>query len=149
MVEFFEYIFFSVRILFGQLSAAMLLLLLSVVANRWRDWSEQRRIWMRVFLIIGAVFYPLALGLGLYDPYAWGYDHRLLMACAVCALLAAWRYPLMSLWLTLAAIAHASHWGESNNLWDYLIDPLTMLWALLWWLYERFRGVKHAKVPSV
>lgn len=83
--------------------------------------------------LIAIIFYPLALGLGMLDPYAWGYGSIGLLICAVvfailCGL-AGWT---KGVWiLSVAIIAWAAHWHESANLWDYLLDPFLAIWALL------------------
>ena len=84
-------------------------------------------------VLIAIVFYPLALGLGMLDPYAWGYGSiGLLIATIFFAIvcgLAGWT---KGVWiLSFAIIAWAAHWHESANLWDYLLDPFLAIWALL------------------
>lgn len=82
--------------------------------------------------IIAIVFYPLALGLGMLDPYAWGYGSIGLLAgvlafSIICSL-ANWN---KGLWIiALAIIAWSFHWHESTNLWDYLLDPFLAGWAI-------------------
>ena len=83
--------------------------------------------------LIAIAFYPLALGLGMLDPYAWGYGSiSLLIATIFFAIvcgLAGWT---KGVWiLSFAIIAWAVHWHESANLWDYLLDPFLAIWALL------------------
>lgn len=83
--------------------------------------------------LIAIVFYPLALGFGMVDPYVWGYGSLgLLIAVILFAIvcgLAGWT---KGVWiLSLAMIAWASHWHESANLWDYLLDPFLAIWALV------------------
>jgi hypothetical protein len=83
--------------------------------------------------LIAIVFYPLALGLGMLDPYAWGYGSTgLLIATIFFAIwfgLTGWT---KGVWiLSFAIIAWATHWHESTNLWDYLLDPFLAIWALL------------------
>ena len=83
--------------------------------------------------LIAIAFYPLALGLGMLDPYAWGYGSiGLLIATIFFAIvcgLAGWT---KGVWiLSFAIIAWAAHWHESANLWDYLLDPFLAIWALL------------------
>lgn len=82
---------------------------------------------------IAIAFYPLALGFGMLDPYAWGYGSLgLLIATIFFAIvcgLAGWT---KGVWiLSFAIIAWAVHWHESANLWDYLLDPFLAIWALL------------------
>jgi hypothetical protein len=82
---------------------------------------------------IAIVFYPLALGFGMIDPYAWGYGSTLffiavLFVAVVCGL-ANWS---KGVWMiALAILAWAAHWHESANLWDYLLDPFLVIWALM------------------
>lgn len=80
------------------------------------------------WLIVGlaAVFYPLALGLGPFDPYAVGYQPwPLLLAGGV--LLRCRRDD----WLLILSAALAGYAGGLfGNLWDALIDPLLVLAAL-------------------
>jgi hypothetical protein len=83
--------------------------------------------------LIAIVFYPLALGLGMLDPYAWGYGSiGLLIATIFFAIvcgLAGWT---KGIWiLSFAIIAWTARWHESANLWDYLLDPFLAIWALL------------------
>jgi hypothetical protein len=82
---------------------------------------------------IAIVFYPLALGFGMIDPYAWGYGSTLffiavLLFATVCGL-ANWS---KGVWMiAIAILAWAAHWHESANLWDYLLDPFLAIWALM------------------
>ncbi len=82
--------------------------------------------------LIAIVFYPLALGFGMLDPYAWGYSSigfllAVILFAIICGL-AGWA---KGIWMiSFAIIAWASHWHESANLWDYLLDPFLAIWAL-------------------
>ena len=83
--------------------------------------------------LIAIAFYPLALGLGMLDPYVWGYGSiGFLIATIFLAIacgLAGWT---KGVWiLSIAIIAWTVHWHESANLWDYLLDPFLAIWALL------------------
>ena len=156
MLEWNDMLIAALRTLFGQWSASMLLLIFlsgwrlvgraqhGILSQSTAFGYRQLRSWLTVMLLIALLFYPLALGFGRFDPYALGFDQRLVVICAVCALAAAWRYPLVSIWLVLAAVVHAAGMGESNNLWDYLFDPLSIIWALIWWLRQCFGGLKSA-----
>ena len=81
---------------------------------------------------ISLCFYPFALGVGMIDPYAWGYGSIaflvvVLFFALVCGL-ANWS---KGVWIiAIAIIAWAAHWHESANLWDYLLDPFLAIWAL-------------------
>jgi hypothetical protein len=90
---------------------------------------------------IAIVFYPMALGLGMIDPYAWGYGSTIffiavLLFAVVCGL-ANWS---KGVWMiAIAIIAWAAHWHESANLWDYLLDPFLAIWALMALIGTLFR----------
>ena len=92
--------------------------------------------------IISICFYPFALGLGMTDPYAWGYGSiaflvAVLFFALVCGL-ANWS---RGVWIiAIAIIAWAAHWHESANLWDYLLDPFLAIWALV-----AFIGILYRK----
>jgi len=82
--------------------------------------------------LIAIIFYPLALGFGMMDPYAWGYGSiaffiAVLFFALVCGL-ANWS---KGVWIiAIAILAWAAQWHESANLWDYLLDPFLAIWAL-------------------
>ena len=92
--------------------------------------------------ILAIVFYPFALGLGMADPYAWGYGSivfliGVILVAIVCGL-ANWS---KGVWMiSIAIITWSAHWHESANLWDYLLDPFIAIWAIsatLGTLYRR------------
>jgi len=84
-----------------------------------------------VFIAIG--FYPFALGLGMIDPYAWGYGSiPFFIAVLFFALLCGLAHWSKGVWIiAIAILAWAAHWHESANLWDYLLDPFLAIWALV------------------
>ncbi|WP_215326712.1 hypothetical protein [Polynucleobacter sp. JS-Mosq-20-D10] len=119
-----------VRGVTGELSVVTMLLLWSSVLPS----AKKTPLGFKVPVVLIAIaFYPLALGLGMLDPYAWGYGSiGLLIATIFFAIvcgLAGWT---KGVWiLSFAIIAWAAHWHESANLWDYLLDPFLAIWALL------------------
>lgn len=119
-----------VRGVTGELSIVTMLLLWSSVL----PFAKKTPLGFKVAVaLIAIAFYPLALGLGMLDPYAWGYGSiGLLIATIFFAMacgLAGWT---KGVWiLSFAIIAWAAHWHESANLWDYLLDPFLAIWALL------------------
>lgn len=79
------------------------------------------------------VLYPSALGLGLrnFDSYslgwpwlAWLPSLLLFGGVALTAGLLVWRGNRFGWVLAAAAAAYLGRWQESNNFWDYLLDPL-------------------------
>lgn len=119
-----------VRGVVGDLSVVLTLLLWSSVLLPSRSAPTSFKL---AIAFISLAFYPLALGLGMIDPYAWGYGSIGLLAAVllfalVCGL-AGW---MRGVWIiALAIIAWAAHWHESANLWDYVLDPLLAIWAFI------------------
>lgn len=94
-----------------------------------RDWIA-----LTVLLAVTAVIlYPMALGLGYFDPYALGYESVYFRLSLLLVALMAW-YVRLYLIVTTIVLAGAGDLGdvfESDNLWDYLIDPLASVYALV------------------
>ena len=124
------------RGLTGDLSITTVLLLLRFVLGRQFGWSPaeaRERLALQTLISSAALaLYPLALGLGPFDPYRLGFGSPWLVGAVSLAALAAWRacMPLAALCAALALLAWAGGWYESANLWDYLLDPLLAAWAL-------------------
>jgi len=91
--------------------------------------------------IIAILFYPLALGFGMLDPYAWGYGSLgLLLAIVLFALVCGLLGWTKGVWIiAIAIVAWAGHLHESTNLWDYVLDPLLCLWALISCIHVVYR----------
>lgn len=82
----------------------------------------------------GAAFlYPFALGWTQFDPYALGYGSIGFVGALLLMTLAAWhfRQTVVVLIVVAAVLAYLSGAYESRNLWDYLIDPLVSVYALV------------------
>jgi hypothetical protein len=82
--------------------------------------------------LVAIAFYPLALGVGMLDPYAWGYGSIALLAAVILTALIAWLAGSnrIAIILALATLAWAAGWHESTNLWDYIPDPFLGFWAI-------------------
>jgi len=82
--------------------------------------------------VAGLALYPLALGMGAWDPYRLGYgDPWFLTALLVVALAALLLdVPVVTVCIAVGVLAWALRAYESRNLWDYLLDPLVFAWAL-------------------
>lgn len=119
-----------VRGVTGELSVVTMLLLWSSMLPA----AKRTPLGFKVPLaLIAIAFYPLALGLGMVDPYALGYGSIALLIVvilfAIVCGLAGWT---KGVWIiSFAMIAWAAHWHESTNLWDYLLDPFLAIWALI------------------
>ena len=77
--------------------------------------------------------YPYALGWTRFDPYALGFGSVEFITALLLITLAAWgaRLNLIVLVVVVAVLAFLGGAYESRNLWDYLIDPLVSVYALI------------------
>ncbi len=119
-----------VRGIAGDLSIATLLLL-GLSFNRKIE--AQQKSGLLAFVAIAALaLYPFALGLGMFDPYRLGFGNLWFITGLLLIALTAWirQYTLIALSLSLAVLAWSIGWYESNNLWDYLLDPWVSVYAL-------------------
>ena len=114
----------------GELSITSMLLL-------WTAYFSPKEIHvpavMKVWIALVAIaFYPLALGVGMIDPYAWGYGSITLLAGVLATALVAWLAGSnrIAIILAVAILAWTVGWHESTNLWDYILDPFLGLWAI-------------------
>lgn len=79
-------------------------------------------------LTAGVILYPMALGLGIFDPYqaGWGFSWLFVVLCGVTILLLIMKNRFAVV-LMAAILAYNLHLLESTNLWDYLVDPFMVL----------------------
>ena len=124
-----------VRGMVGDLSITTLLLLVAALITGVADIRlvESEQVDNLCWLILSAavMFYPMALGMGVWDPYTSGYGSFYLLACLFVVALLAWclRQTMIVACISLAVLLYAVGWYESNNIWDYLLDPLLALYA--------------------
>lgn len=113
----------------GDLSVLTLLLLWSSLLPNQKATPLGFKVTILCFAV---VFYPAALGYGMLDPYAWGYhSYILLSGVLIFTVMCGFAGWTKGVWiLSIAIIAWSVHWHESTNLWDYLIDPLLVIWAV-------------------
>lgn len=142
-----------VRGMTGDLSIATLALLALALVRSFFGKTlvddQDRLAMLRAVLIAAVLFYPPALGLGMFDPYRLGYGNLWFMAALLgLAVWAGLRYStLLALCIALAVAAWSAGWYESPNLWDYLFDPWLAVYALGMQFkagLSRWRGNKHA-----
>ena len=130
----------------GDLSLTTLVLLGSAIlrcVTGWPPVDRGARFALLAFVSLAALaLYPMALGLGSFDPYRLGYGSPWLLGALIAVALAAWfgRLDLVATVIALAILAWAARWYESNNLWDYLLDPLVSFYALG---FVALRGIKR------
>lgn len=114
---------------FGTPSVTLLLLALARHGEHPRQLLDYRG--SLALLAFAALFYPAALGWGVFDPYALGYQPWALLGALIPLAIALWLRHLTS-WLFILAIDLAAYsTGIFANLWDVLLDPLLLLVALL------------------
>ena len=125
-----------VRGVTGDLSITTLVLLCCALMKQWCDCvtaeGKQRRALLMMIALFALALYPMALGIGGYDPYRLGYGDPLFIFVLLLLVLFAWflKFPLVVLCIALATLAWATGWYESSNIWDYLIDPFVSFYAL-------------------
>jgi hypothetical protein len=124
-----------VRAGLGNLSITSMVMLCYMIASAYSGQqylSAGRKHQLYQCVIIGAlIVYPTGLGLTLYDGYALGYNSLLLLLLlAACTGMYLWRRVFLIPALILAAVsAYLVNAMESDNLWDYLLDPWITLLA--------------------
>jgi hypothetical protein len=120
----------------GDLSITSLVLLMLAILRPLFGWASsdtKTKTALLILITFAALgLYPMALGIGFFDPYRLGYGNLwfmgglLLLALAACFR----QLPLVALAIALAVLAWGVGWYESSNLWDYLLDPLLAIYAL-------------------
>lgn len=126
-----------VRGVTGDLSIVTLLLLWGSILPA----SQKTPLGFKVSVaFLGIVFYPLALGFGMFDPYALGYGSLgLLIAVTIFAVICGVAGWVKGVWiLSLAMIAWTVRWHESANLWDYLLDPFLAIYCIVALFYAMY-----------
>jgi hypothetical protein len=125
-----------VRGLTGDLSITTLMLLWCALLRPWCacvTFGAKHRIALSILITLAALaLYPMALGAGAYDSYSLGYGNLQFVVALLLLALAAWfrKFVLIAVCIALATLAWAVGWYESNNLWDYLLDPFVTIYAL-------------------
>ena len=116
----------------GDLSVTTLLLLTIVLLGKGRSLVSQRHDLLILIALTALVFYPLALGLGLFDPYRLGFGHiGFMVSLLLLSLWCVYQQKNLIVWsICLALLAWTVGWSESNNIWDYLIDPWLSIYAV-------------------
>lgn len=100
----------------------------------FRNLKQELNGLMAAILLMSCAVYPMALGAGNFDPYALGYQSWTLAAAAFFAWFLVWfeKFELVALWFVLAVFACMFELGESDNLFDYFLDPIALTAALVW-----------------
>ena len=133
----------------GELTPATLILFFVWLGfpTLFGHWCQTELPMRRRMAVLGGMglFYVLALGSGSFDPYTYGYQPWALLALLTAWV--AWRgraAPGLTLLLALNLTAFGLHALGSDNLWDYLFDPILMIALGI----SVFRGVMSRRFKS-
>lgn len=87
---------------------------------------------LTLILLAALALYPFALGVSDFDPYRLGFGNLWFIFGLLLVALVAWlrQYMLIALSVSLAVLAWSVGWYESNNLWNYLLDPWVSIYAM-------------------
>jgi hypothetical protein len=121
----------------GELSLLTWLVFANILAQRLFDFSllqpASRNSLLLGVILVSVVFYPMALGVSQADPYYYGYapTGMALLLCMVSLL--AWIKSRrdLAIILLLPLLGFNVHLLESANLWDYLLDPVLCIYAVV------------------
>ncbi|MGW8248397.1 MAG: hypothetical protein ACWGOV_09830 [Acidiferrobacterales bacterium] len=113
------------------------------------DMNEIRKV-LGAIAILGLVFYPLSLGLSPFDPYGAGYSASVLIIFTVVTLAYGMRkgYFVLTAAMLLALWSYLLGLMESDNLFDYLLDPLLFLYAAGFTCVTLLRNLKAIKASG-
>jgi hypothetical protein len=130
----------------GDSSVTLVLLLGAAVWHGLRGREVLRRKDLAaVFLCTtaaGLVLYPLALGIGSWDPYELGYRPAALVAVlAVLAIAGRLRGYRTAVFVPIIILAWCAGLWESTNLWDYMLDPLLAMYGVVWLMSALVRRI--------
>ena len=120
----------------GDLSITTLILLCCAMLKPWFGGAAvvpKHRLALSILIALAALaLYPMALGIGRYDPYRLGYGNPQFVVVLLLIALAGWfrRSYLVAACISLSVLAWAAGWYESGDLWDYLLDPFVSVYAL-------------------
>ena len=92
------------------------------------------------------IIYPSALGVGITDLYALGYNPYTGLVLSLTVVLAYFLpiFSLVAFWVASALCAYGYGLGESDNIVDYLIDPVAMLCAFMSFMRCAWKKVRRA-----
>jgi hypothetical protein len=147
-------LFMYVRAVIGDLSFTSKLFLIAWLLYRLggpvlTDMKEIRIV-LRAVTVIGLLFYPLSLGLSSFDPYSAGYSASVVIVLTMIAAAYGMRngYFILAVSMVLAIWGYLLGLMESNNLFDYVLDPLLFLYAAGFTCVTLVRSLKTKKTTG-
>ncbi len=125
------------RSVVGDLSVLTLVVFANILAKRLWSYTvleaASRKNLLLLVAVVGVVFYLMALGVGPVDPYRLGFTPLIMASLLGLTSLIAWltQARRLAIILLLPLLAYNLHLLESDNLWDYLLDPVLVIYALV------------------
>jgi hypothetical protein len=128
----------------GDLSITTQILLAAAIAKRAAGVdvlpSRDRSFLLATAAATGPVLYGLSSGLTILDLYSLGFGSGWLMAVLAIAIIACSRYrPGAALAIVVGVLAFDFGLLGSSNVWDYLLDPVLVLFSWGWTLAVMLR----------
>jgi hypothetical protein len=138
-----------IRGILNDLSISSLVLILAFffrifLLSRGKRQSKNKNKFQPLFILLalwGVFFYLGSLGFGPIDPYSWGFINQqsemlipiLLLLIVFTLMLYAFiaRQVLLLICLVASVLAFQLGLLESRNIWDYLFDPLLVIYAMI------------------
>lgn len=121
----------------GDLSLISLVIFSNILAQRLFGHHlltlQSRKTLLFGIVSVGVLFYPFALGLSTVDPYYFGYAPTGITLILVLFSVIAWFQERrdLAVVLLLPILAFNLKMLESTNLWDYLLDPVLFVYAVV------------------
>ena len=122
------------RGLLGDLSLASILMLATYLLSIMKkERINNANSFNGLVILMAIILYPTSLGYSQFDMYTIGFAsdvfyNYFIMAIALIGVIAWYMgYAQIAVWLTLSVLAHGLNLFESNNLWNYLLDPLVVI----------------------
>jgi hypothetical protein len=102
------------------------------------------------FALMFLFLYPATLGVVQFDPYRLGFSPAPLLIAAWCLCLLLWwlRNYLASGLVGLATTAYLFDVKDSDNYWDYLVDPLLGIYSLAYLVKHHWQAMRE-RLPVV
>lgn len=104
-----------------------------------------------IVLFTGIFFYPLSMGVFQIDPYGMAYDPKILSLFLFVLALIGWHldHYLIVACLCVGVAGYIFRILESDNLWDYILDPLLFIVAAVYLIMKFIKGKKEKDEHSI
>jgi len=130
---------------FGDLSIATLLICgLSIIGQGKYSMQTSFKLFT---LILAALLLPTAMGMGMFDSYSVGFPSHVLYPSLVAVLLVigslAWWFKAWQVFILIALSLFANALGlyETQNIWNYLLDPIVIVACISSFVYSGLQQV--------